>query len=234
MSTAKRRPLPPPPPFGLPAKFASLRQARQASAMPRVLSRSTGRMAVLAIAPSDINAQRELRSVGLSACLHLANFRPLARVVEVVVEGIMAACLVQPPSPPAAGCSGSIQASEQGSPFPLCLGRVPGLPHQLKHPVLCVRVYCLTNKGLALFPALIRPSSFVLFPSLPPRRGLLFQLACWCSPLAFSNPIEWSWTVVLFGAQDHRISFSHVPVAKVLSFSVLTEAESQAFNACNV
>lgn len=88
------------------------------------------------------------------------------------------------------------------------LGRVPGLPHQLKHPVLCVRVYCLTNKGLALLPALIRPSSFVLFPSLPPRRSLRFQLACWCSRLASSNPIKWSWTVVAFGVKGHRISFS--------------------------
>lgn len=133
---------------------------------------------------------------------------------------------------PSNRCSGSIQASEQGPPS-LELGRVPGLPHQLKHPVLCVRVYCLTNKGLALLPALIRPSPFVLFPSLPPRRGLRFQLDRWCSPLASSNPSSGPGPSWHSGSRTTAFP-SRVSVAKVLSFSVLTDAESQAFSACNV
>lgn len=73
-------------------------------------------------------------------------------------------------------CPASLQPLFRLDPS-ICLGRVPGLPHQLKHPVLCVRVYCLTNKGSALLPALIRPPSFVLFPAY--RR---FVACCFNSP----------------------------------------------------
>lgn len=82
----------------LPAKFASLRQARQASATPRVFSRSSGlgrdRLAVLAIVPSDVDradAERELRPGHLSVCMSVsifANLRPLARSAEAVIKAL--------------------------------------------------------------------------------------------------------------------------------------------------
>lgn len=100
----------------LPAKFASLRQGRQASATPRVLSRSTGmgrdRLAVLAIVPSDVDradAHRELRTGHLSQYLRQPPAsRQVCRSRHQGTIAAMAACPIQPPS---SRFSGSIQAS---------------------------------------------------------------------------------------------------------------------------
>lgn len=165
--------------------------------------------------------------------LYFANLRPLSRQCldeAVIEEPRPLTCPIQPPS---SRCSGSDRLLSKVT-LPSALLKSPGAPHQLKHSILCVQVYCLTNKGSVQLPALIRPSHFILFPSLPPLRSLLFQLACWCSPWATPNPTKWSRAVVAAGFKDHLIFFSHAPGAKALRSSVLAVAESQAFSACNV
>lgn len=132
-----------------PAKFASFAPRTAGKRHAKGLSRSTGMAAGLAVLGAWC-LLRDAWSIQRGACRCRCRCRRELRPGHQICTSRTSGPLIglspsskgphdDPPaepfvlfSPPSSRCSGSIQVSEQGTPF-LTLGRVPGRPHQLKH-----------------------------------------------------------------------------------------------------